>query len=138
MADESLLTDADARALLDLPQSVWWNIRISKNGGLRRAVELAELAAENGVPFTVGCMVGESGILSAAQRRLLQLVSPPRFVEGNYGKLLLTEDLTSPSLRFGWGGRIKPMKGPGLGVRVDPRSVVRYGELLRTLTGDRS
>ncbi len=136
MADESLLTDADARALLDLPQSVWWNIRISKNGGLRRAMELAELAAENDVPFTVGCMVGESGILSAAQRRLLQLISPPRFVEGNYGKLLLTEDLTSPSLRFGYGGRIKPMKGPGLGVRVDPRSVVRYGELLRTLTGD--
>ncbi|MHC4983101.1 MAG: enolase C-terminal domain-like protein, partial [Planctomycetota bacterium] len=70
MADESLLTAADAKALLAAGQKIWWNIRISKNGGILRSKALAELAAENHVPFTIGCMVGESSILSAAQRAL--------------------------------------------------------------------
>lgn len=135
MADESLLTESDARTLLPTPQRVWWNIRISKNGGLMRSVALSHLGREHGVPFTVGCMVGESSILSAAQRRLLQLSPGVRFVEGNYGKFLLRDDLTVKSLRFGYGGVVRPLKGAGPGVRVDPHRVARYGELLRTLTG---
>ena len=133
MADESLLTEADAAALLEAPDRVWWNIRISKNGGIRRALGLANLAGGRGVPWALGCMVGESGILSAAQRRLLQLCPGARFVEGNYGRFLLADDLTVPSLRFGWGGRLKSLWRPGLGMAVDPAKLDRYGKLLKTL-----
>ena len=135
MADESLVTGEDARSLLAGPGRPWWNIRISKNGGVSPAVRLAQLAAEKGVPFVVGCMVGESGILSAAQRRLLQVAPAPRFVEGNYGRFLLADDLTRPSPRCGVAGRLGVLRGAGLGVRVVPGKLHRHGQLLRTLRG---
>ena len=135
MADESLVSDSDATALLAEPARVWWNIRISKNGGLSRALQLAELAGRGGAAFTVRCMVGESSILSAAQRRLLQLCPQPRFVEGNHGRFLLSDDLTARSIRFGCGGRLKVLKGPGLGVSVDRAKLSRHGSLLATLDG---
>ncbi len=133
MADESLLRLEDARILLQEPRRVWWNIRISKNGGLSPAIRFCALAEEHTVPYTVGCMVGESGILSAAQRRLLSTAVSPKFVEGNYGKFLLTDDLTSKSLRFGFAGRLKSLKGPGLGVEVDDKKIARYGTLIKSV-----
>jgi len=132
MADESLVNDDDARTLLAEPR-MWWNIRISKNGGLDRALELARLAHRSGVPFVIGCMVGEGGLLSAAQRRLLQYSPPPRFVEGNYGRFLLWEDLTRPSPRWGWGGRLRPLSGDRLGVTVDPGILRRWARQVARL-----
>jgi L-alanine-DL-glutamate epimerase-like enolase superfamily enzyme len=133
MADESLLGVADAEALLAEPERIWWNIRLSKNGGLRAAIELAELAAASGVQFVIGAMVGETSILSAAQRRLLQLVPPPRFVEGNYGRLLLNDDLCAKPLVFGYGGKLKRLPGPGLGITIDPKRLAKYGRLVRRM-----
>jgi L-alanine-DL-glutamate epimerase-like enolase superfamily enzyme len=135
IADESLRTTDDARELLAEPDRVWWNVRISKNGGLVRAAELADLAASHGVTLVVGCMVGESGLLSAAQRRLLQRIESPRFVEGNYGRLLLADDLTRPSPRIGYGGRLTPLRAAGLGVTVESRKIGRYGRRIATLGG---
>ncbi len=127
MADESLLSSVDADTLLPDPQRVWWNVRISKNGGMRAAVRLLERAREHGVLCSLGCMVGESGLLSGAQRRVLQWVGSPRFVEGNYGRFLLADDLTRPSPRFGYGGRLRPLREGGLGVRVDAGKLAAYG-----------
>ena len=130
MADESLVSLADAEALLSAGDKVWWNIRISKNGGITAAGALAALAAESGIPFVAGCMVGESSILSAAQRRFLAAGGAgAKFVEGNYGRFLLADDLTGKSLRFGYGGRLKSIRGRGLGVKVDPEKLARYGLL---------
>ncbi len=134
MADESLLNERDAEALLAEPHRVWWNIRISKNGGPGRALKLMRIAATDHVNFTLGCMVGESSILSAAQRRLLEEGIAPRFVEGNYGRFLLADDLTSPSIRFAYGGKIKPLAGKGLGVKVLPEKLKLYATLIATLT----
>ena len=102
MADESLITPADARTLAAAPKgpsadrSIWANVRLSKNGGLWPSMEIAEILVAAEVPLVVGCMVGESSILSAAQRRLLWFSALPRFVEGNYGRFLLRDDLTPP------------------------------------------
>ena len=133
LADESLVTEADARELLAAPRHVWWNVRISKNGGLVAAARLAAMAAEASVTVVAGCMVGESGLLSAAQRRLLQVAGDVRFVEGSYGRFLLADDLTKPSPRFGYGGRLKVLRGAGLGVAVDPAKLARYGETVGML-----
>jgi L-alanine-DL-glutamate epimerase-like enolase superfamily enzyme len=132
MADESLLSTDDANTLLQ-DKRIWWNIRISKNGGLLRAKALANLAAENQINYVVGCMVGESGLLSAAQRRLLQIIQPPKFVEGNFGRFLLADDLTTRSPRFTYGGRLRALPGPGLGVNVVAKKVLKYSRLLKTL-----
>jgi muconate cycloisomerase len=133
IADESLLTDADADILLAEPQRVWWNIRLSKNGGVTGALRLSRLAAKHGVTAIVGCMVGESSILSAAQRRALQLGAGCRFVEGNFGRLLMRDDLTTRGLRFGYGGRLKVLPAEGLGVMVDPGKLAQYGRLVRAV-----
>ena len=130
MADESLLTLDDAQVLLAEPARIAWNIRISKNGGILAAARLAELAAQHGVLTTIGAMVGESSLLSAGQRRLLQMIPQPRFVEGNYGRFLLADDLTHKSLRFGYGGRLKALKGSGLGVRVEQAKLAAFGSLI--------
>jgi muconate cycloisomerase len=134
IADESLLTDSDAEALLAEPAKLWWNVRISKNGGLVRAGMLAARAAAAGSTVVLGCMVGESGILSAAQRRLLQALGPGvRFVEGNYGRLLLAGDIVRRSVRFGYGGRLRVLGGAGLGVEVDLGLLERHGRRVATL-----
>ena len=100
IADESLLTMEDATVLRQAGDRIWWNVRISKNGGFAPALKLAHYAADSGVPVVLGCMVGETSVLSAAQRRLLQFMPvSPRFVEGNYGRFLLADDICTRSLR---------------------------------------
>ncbi len=135
MADESLLTMADAKALLEGPadRRVWWNLRIGKNGGWGPTAALALEAGRRGVPFVVGCLVGESSLLSAAQRRLLQWTPNPRFIEGNWGMFLMRGDLTDRSLRFTFGGRLSVLRCAGLGVDVDARRLERYGTLVASL-----
>ncbi|MBS3734005.1 MAG: hypothetical protein KGY99_03675 [Phycisphaerae bacterium] len=131
IADESLVTPDDAEALAPARGAVWWNLRLSKNGGLVPTLALARRAQREGIPFVVGCMVGESGILSLWQRRLLQAGPRPRFVEGNYGRFLLKADLLRRSPRFGYGGRLRP--APARRCRVSRRRLDAYGRHLATL-----
>ncbi|MCK5114171.1 MAG: hypothetical protein KAR11_05350 [Phycisphaerae bacterium] len=137
MADESILTEQDAHALLNAPKPIWWNLRISKNGGIVPTLKLMNLAARREIPFTLGCMVGESSILSAAQRRVLQLGPFPRFVEGNYGRYLLADDLLQgrKSLRFGYGGSLRTLKDDGLGIEISQEKLDKYAQHLKTLSG---
>lgn len=125
IADESLLDKADADVLAEAGDGVWWNIRISKNGGPIAAVRLLCKAAEANIPAGLGCMVGESSLLSACQRQVLMAVGGQvKFVEGNYGRFLLGGDVAAGrSLRFGYGGKLKALSGKGMGVDVDERLV---------------
>lgn len=129
MADESLVTIDDGEQLIDWSAASWFNIRISKNGGLIPSLRLAEMALENNVDVQLGCMVGETSILSAAGRWFLQLVPGVRFAEGSFGRFLLSEDIVGRSLRFGLGGRWTPMRGPGLGVEVREDRLTRLSML---------
>jgi len=133
IADESLLTQRDAEVLLAEPHRIWWNIRLSKNGGLLGALKLARLAAATGVTFVLGCMVGESSLLSAAQRRMLQMGPGPRYVEGNYGRWLLRGDLTDRTLNFRYGGRLTSLSAEGLGIRISPAKLEKFAQHLATL-----
>lgn len=123
MADESLVTPTDAEWLIERRAVRWFNIRISKNGGLIPAIKLAIMARKHNLFYQLGCMVGETSILSAAGRWFLQLVPHVRFAEGSFGKFLLTDDVVRRPLRFTFGGRWKPMNGPGLGVTVLPQKL---------------
>jgi len=132
MADESLVTPEDADDLIRSRAASWFNIRISKNGGLIPAMRLAlrirsgsaSQEASGGesarLRFCLGCLVGETSILSAAARWFLRLVPEVPFAEGNFGRFLLKDDVIARPLRFSFGGRWKPQTGPGLGVEVLP------------------
>lgn len=131
IADESLLTERHAKTLT--AKNLWWNLRLSKNGGLFPTLKLMHQAADHHIPIILGCMVGESSILSAAQRRLLQLGPVPKFVEGNYGRFLLAGDLLKgcKSLTFGYAGSLRTLKDDGLGVQVSEQKIEKYARHLR-------
>lgn len=126
MADESLVTPDDADALQAASPKIGFNIRISKNGGLIPAMRLAAQARRNDTPYQLGCMVGETSLLSAAGRWFLNLVPGVRFAEGSYGRFLLKDDIAAPRHNLPWRGRIKPSMGPGLGVTVDDLKLDQY------------
>ncbi len=126
MVDESLVLPSQAQALIDQRCVDYFNIRVSKNGGLIPALRLAHLARKAGIAYQLGCMVGETAILSAAGRWFLSMVPKVKFAEGSYGTFLLSDDISTRPSRFGYGGRIKRPSGPGLGIAIDPLKLRRY------------
>jgi len=120
MHDESLVTRDDAISLLIDRVADGFNLRLSKCGGFLPSLRLAQIAREHGVECQLGCMVGETSILSAAGRRFLECVPRIRFAEGSYGRFLLREDVTRRSVGFGWGGRGRALPEPGWGINVLP------------------
>jgi muconate cycloisomerase len=126
MHDESLVTPADAECLIELDVADAFNIRLSKNGGYIPAMQLVQLARKHGVAYQLGCMVGETSILSAAGRRFLECVPAVRFAEGSYGRFLLSGDVTGRVVQFGCGGRVKPLSGLGWGVDVAEQALRRF------------
>ena len=126
MHDESLVTQADAERLIELGVADLINIRLSKNGGFLSSLQIAQLARKHNVAYQLGCMVGETSILSAAGRRFLEYVPGVRFAEGSYGRFLMRGDVTERMVQFGCGGRVKPLPGLGWGVDVQLQAVERY------------
>lgn len=133
MVDESLVTLDDAQALIAARAVDYFNIRVSKCGGLARAREIAVLAAAAGVRLQVGSQVGETAILSAAGRHLAAALPEISFVEGSFGTLLLTEDVSAESVRFGHRGEAPLLTGPGLGVNVLEERLRRYSQATHEL-----
>ena len=118
MLDESLRSMADAARAADLGLASSFNIRISKCGGLVRAMAIAEFARSRGLSYQLGCQVGECGILSAAGRAFASGVDGITHLEGSYDRFLMGETLVRGDISFGRGGLAAPLAGPGLGVNV--------------------
>jgi len=126
MADESLLSSEDAEYFAQNDLVDYFNIRISKNGGLLPSLRLAEIAYKWGREHILGAMVGESGILAAAGIQFLQMVPHTAAAEIAYSTFLLREDLVSPPIRFGYGGKLRKLNGPGLGIEVKKDRLAKY------------
>jgi len=126
MADESLCSLADAKKLVGMDACDYFNIRISKCGGLFGSLELAEFARNHDKGMQLGCQVGESAILSAAGRHFALGVAGLKFIEGSFGTHLLQEDVAKQDLTFRRRGLGRPLSGPGLGVDVLPERIEPY------------
>jgi len=120
IADESLVTSEDGDRLLENDAVRVFNIRIAKNGGLLPSLELAHRALEAGRDVQLGCLVGETSILTAAGLAFLRVFPNVRFLEGAFGRWLLRSDVVARPLTFGAGGRPPRVSGDGLGIDVDP------------------
>lgn len=67
MADESVRTERDVRAVVEGSTVALVNIKLAKTGGLTEAHRAAATAIENGLKVVVGCMLeGPVGITAAA------------------------------------------------------------------------
>jgi muconate cycloisomerase len=120
MLDESLCTWDDAKAAIEHGLCDLFNIRLSKCGGFLNSLRIAALAREHGLGYQLGCMVGETGILSAAGRQFASLDPKLRYLEGSYDRYFLTDNIVEPDISFGRKGRAEALEGYGLGVRVNP------------------
>ena len=126
MVDESLVLPSQAQAFIDQHSVDFFNIRISKNGGLIPSLRLAHSARKADIAYQLGCMVGETAILSTAGRWFLSMVPQVTFAEGSFGTFLLSDDISSRRSRFRYGGRVRRPVGPGLGLDIDPDKLHRY------------
>ncbi|MGD9852370.1 MAG: mandelate racemase/muconate lactonizing enzyme family protein [Nitrospirales bacterium] len=120
--DESFLREEHFQFLQTDPQTWIINIRISKMGGIQRALAIAEQARATGIPIIIGAQVGETSILT---RAALTVANQYRDIllaqEGAFGTYLLEQDIIDPPLMFGQGGRLDSQSlpdRPGLGLML--------------------
>lgn len=118
IADESLVSLADAERLAAARACHMFNVRISKCGGLLSALRIRELGRAAGIDTMLGAHVGETAILAAAGRHFAARSPGLRFAEGSYGSLLLESDV-SRELDLEPGGLGTVPSGDGLGLEVD-------------------
>lgn len=126
MADESLVTLEDAKRLLESRATRVLNIRLAKVGGLLPALRMARMAYHYKADVQLGCLVGETSLLSAAGIAFLEMCPRIRFVEGSFGNYLARGDVTRKRIQFGYRGKITRLRGFGLGVNVNERAVERW------------
>jgi L-Ala-D/L-Glu epimerase len=125
VADESILSSVDLDRIIQSETYSMINIRLSKNGGLLRSLELEEAAVSQGIAVQLGCHVGETGILSAAGRAAASLMREPVYVDGSFDEYLLIDNITTENLTFGRRGRAGVIRGEGLGFTIDENALVR-------------
>ena len=119
MADESFHDRDSLVRLVARKACTAINVRVSKCGGLVASLRRCREAAETGLTLQVGCQVGESSLLSAAQLALLSQVPGVAYAEGCFGRHILKEDVAEPVLQFGYAGRPpRTPAGAGLGVCI--------------------
>ena len=137
MVDESFCTLADAKKLVSEDACDYFNIRLSKCGGLLASLELANFARQHDKGIQLGCQVGETAILSAAGRHFALGVAGLKFVEGSYGTHLLQQDVAKQDLTFHRRGVGKPLTGPGLGIEVIRERFEPYIRCRHTVEGEK-
>jgi muconate cycloisomerase len=129
IADESVHDAASLERLIDARACTGVNVRIAKCGGLVASLARCRRALEAGLTLQIGCQVGETSLLSAAQVVLVRTVGEGiSYLEGCYGERLLAVDPVRPLLQFGRRGRPPELpQGPGFGTEVDLRAIESYG-----------
>jgi muconate cycloisomerase len=123
MLDESLCGYPDAVAAVRETTADMFNVRISKCGGIIPSLRIIGLANRSGLGVQLGCHPGETAILSAAGRHLASRVAGLSWLEGSYDRHILRSNLSREDITFGFGGWARPIKGPGLGVRIDAQAL---------------
>jgi muconate cycloisomerase len=123
MLDESLCGYPDAVFAAEQGFADLFNVRLSKCGGVFPSLRIVALAARHGLGVQLGCHPGETGILSAAGRHFAANVAGLRYLEGSYDRHVLARNVIVEDITFGYGGRARPLSGPGLGVTADPAAL---------------
>ena len=116
MADESAFGPEEVQTLLKQRAADIVNIKLMKAGGIARALRIADIAAEHGVPCMMGCML-ESGIsVTAAAHVAAARPNTIRLIDLD-GPALCAIDPLEGGARFD-GARIDLLPTPGLGIHA--------------------
>lgn len=123
MADESLVTLADANLLATNGAVTEWNLRLAKNGGFSGVRALSRLAAQHRVQVQLGALVGETSCSGAAAFAAAAIIqhetgrSPIR-CEASFPNWLLRRDPFSGGPVVRKGSLTISGHDPGLGIRA--------------------
>ena len=103
--DESLCTLDDLSLYRNVPGKFIANIKISRVGGLIRALRLIEVVKKLGWPVIVGCHVGETSLLTRAAFVAASAAGESLIaIEGAFGDYLVEREPVEPMLKFGRDG----------------------------------
>ncbi len=103
--DESLCTLGDLSLFANLSGQFIANIKLSKTGGLIRALGLIAALKKKGWPIIMGCHVGETSVLTRAALTSAYAAGGALIAqEGAFGDYLVESEPVSPSLKFGRHG----------------------------------
>jgi len=125
-ADESVWTPQDALEICKANAADVINIKITRVGGLNKAMKISHIAEAAYVKCHVGCEF-EFGIATAAKAHLaLSLPKIPLAAAGEFTEIVTLRDNIvrepTPISR----GFIKPSNKPGLGVELDSEKMSKY------------
>lgn len=133
MVDESLITLDDAHMLITNQSCDYFNIRLSKCGGVARTLKMGRQALAAGLKLQLGSHVGETAILTAATRFMAAHLEEIRWVEGSWGPILLSADVSEERVCFEAGGSAPLLTGSGLGITVVEEQLAAHSESTVTL-----
>jgi L-Ala-D/L-Glu epimerase / N-acetyl-D-glutamate racemase len=137
MVDESLTDRQSLEQLIRKKACTAVNVRVSKCGGLMASLMRCREALAAGMTLQIGCQVGETSLLSAAQLVLLAAVRKVTYGEGCFGLLLLQTDPAHPLLQFGYGGHPPGLPdGPGFGMGIDEMALERWSTRQSSVSDD--
>jgi L-alanine-DL-glutamate epimerase-like enolase superfamily enzyme len=124
--DESLCRKEDLVLYDPLPAKWIANVKVSKVGGILRAVDLIAHIRERGWPIIIGAQVGETSVLTRLGITAARAAGDAlRAIEGGFGTILLEYDPAMPVLQFGPGGRLDmsglDLEPIGLGLKINPQ-----------------
>jgi o-succinylbenzoate synthase len=135
-ADEAVGTVANARAVIAAGAADVLVVKPMLAGGLGPARDLIDLATAAGLRALVTTTL-DGGVGVAAALHLAAALPSPALASGLATASLLAADLLQVPLAVDAGTmRVPPL--PGLGVRLDPAQVQRYGGTWREIPGDGS
>jgi L-alanine-DL-glutamate epimerase-like enolase superfamily enzyme len=103
--DESLCTLEDLSLFRNVAGKFIANIKISKVGGLIRALKMIEELRKLRWPIIIGCHVGETSLLTRAALVVSGAAGDSLIAhEGAFGDYLVEQEPASPMLKFGRDG----------------------------------
>ena len=117
MADEAIRGPQDGYDLARQAAADVFAVKITQNGGLNGAAQLAAIAEAAGIALYGGTML-EGGIGTAAAAQLFSALPAMEFGTELFGPLLLTEEVLREPLRYA-DYQLQLPTGPGLGVELD-------------------
>jgi len=135
MADESFHDAGSLERLIEARACASFNVRIAKCGGIVASLARCRRILGAGFGLQIGCQVGETSQLSAAQMILVRTLGKGvEHLEGCFGQRLLQTDPVRPLLQFRRGGAPPPApRGPGFGTDVDLAIIQRHSGRRLTL-----
>jgi muconate cycloisomerase len=127
VADESVYTLSDARALAARKACDVFSIYIGKAGGITGAKAIADFALEAGITCVIGSNL-ELGVGSAAMTHLAlshNAFDPEKFPSDIIGPFFFEDDILDPPLPL-TPGEARVFDKPGLGIKLDEPKIERY------------